>query len=474
MMSTSSDGEYTDMDIEIDGIWERVKRKRKRKRDPNSPTEENPRKLIQTQQEIQRVIFGSPTNAQQTKNNQQEKQSTSSTKNSHSKNTNNPSNKQIEYTLQDKNTVPFSKFHNKQNFSAKMKEISNKSYKYLFHIKTKENLTRKALSDIWDREHSETDDIILSTRSGFLLKTNQEKDNIIKTLNKLISSKEIENYFETQPLEKSSASNTNFNVSYSVVIGSVELEISDSEVSEFLSKGNIEHRYCKRIISRSTGKPTLMIRMITSCLQSSEKLLSEGIFYKHRYYPVYPSNPPTPIPQPCSRCQLFTHTRDNCTTPLRCTKCNGPHHYSKCNTQLPPKCAGCGAEDHAAWSLKCPKRPTKPIEGIPNNQIKSLNKKSAGIDPNMTRNSKIHSPVTIHDMIIDTYINKLNKENNSNREELITKLRKRFINQYYIDTVAHFSGNRLYILMFDLDQPMTTSPTQPISGPNNVQIHIET
>lgn len=217
-----------------------------------------------------------------------------------------------------------------------------------------------------------------------------------------------------------------------------------------------------------------MIRIITSCSNSSEKLLNEGLFYKHRHYPVYPSNPPAPIPQPCARCHSYTHTHEHCNNAIKCTKCGGSHHHSKCNSQLPAKCASCGSEEHAAWSLKCPRRPTKPIEGIPNIQIKPLNKKSRDIDPKITKNTKIHSAITIHDMIIDTYIHKLNKTNNTNRDELITKLRKRFISQYSIDTVAHFSGSRLYLLMFDLEDPMTSSPTQPIHSPNNVQIHIDT
>ena len=60
-----------------------------------------------------------------------------------------------------------------------------------------------------------------------------------------------------------------------------------------------------------------------------------------------------------------------------------------------------------------------------------------------------------------------------NREELISKLRKRFVTQYHIDTVTRFSGNRMYILLFDLEQPSKISPTQPIQGINNVQVQID-
>lgn len=76
-------------------------------------------------------------------------------------------------------------------------------------------------------------------------------------------------------------------------------------------------------------------------------------------------------------------------------------------------------------------------------------------------------------MIINTYISKINKEKNRDREELLKKLRKRFVTQYNIDTVASFSGNRLYILMFDLDEPLTVSPTEPMPGKNNIQVHVD-
>lgn len=167
------------------------------------------------------------------------------------------------------------------------------------------------------------------------------------------------------------------------------------------------------------------------------------------------------------------HTMENCTTPIKCSKCNGPRHFSKYNTQIRQKCVSCDAEEHTAWSLKCTKRPIKPIQGIPNNPIKLLNKKSKEIDKKITTSSKIHSNITVHDHILNTYINKLNKEKNTQREELIGKLRKRFVTQHNIDTIAHFSGNRVYILMFDLDEPLSISPTQPIEG-NNAQVHVDT
>lgn len=71
---------------------------------------------------------------------------------------------------------------------------------------------------------------------------------------------------------------------------------------------------------------------------------------------MYPSQPP--------------HKRENCTTPIKYSKCNGPHHFSKCKAQLPQKFVSCGAEDHAARSMKCPKRPTSQFKEFPTSPYK--------------------------------------------------------------------------------------------------------
>lgn len=444
-MPSDSDGSYecSEMEIEDNGQWKKARHKRKSRVETLGNTNKKNRL---SQEDINNIILGPNTNT--TKNTEI---------NTHTKN------------IQNKNTA----MHTNKNYSARMNEIVHKKFKHLFYITTVNDITRKDMSEIWETEQPQSDEVIIQTKKGFLIKTNKEKKIITETLNKLISNKKIKNYQETSDSYTPNHDRPTTSSSYSVIIGSVEHDITDSEISEQIKRMSIKHRYCKRIIAKANNKPTLMIRIITDCLKSSEQLLNEGVFYKHKHYPTFPSLPPAPIPQPCSRCLQFTHTKEQCTTPIKCTKCNGPHHYSKCNSPLPMKCTGCGSEEHAAWSLKCPKRPTQPIQGIPNTQIKPLNKKSQEIDKKITKNSKIHSPITIHDMIINTYISKINKEKNRDREELLKKLRKRFVTQYNIDTVASFSGNRLYILMFDLDEPLTTSPTEPIPGISNIQVHVD-
>ena len=139
---------------------------------------------------------------------------------------------------------------------------------------------------------------------------------------------------------------------------------------------------------------------------------------------------------------------------------------------VPPQCVACGIEDHKACTIKCPRRPRAPIEGIPNTTIKTLNKRSKDMNPHITNNARIHSYITVHDLIINTYTAKINKPKNSNRKELITKLRKIFIQSYNIDTTVAFSVNKMYILMFDLDQPISISPIKPSTRENKKQHNV--
>lgn len=355
------------------------------------------------------------------------------------------------------------------NYSAKMREIIHKHYKYLFYLKTSESKTRIEMSDIWETKFPNSQDVIIKTQQGFLLKTDNNKTIITTTLKHMVADKILNNFTET--VASSQPPRNTPSASYCCVIAAVELEIQDNIISDYLKSINIEHRYCKRIVSRQTNRPTLLIRIITGCLSSYERLLNNGLFYKNRHYAIHTAAPPQPVPLPCNRCQQYNHKTEDCTSPVKCTKCGGNHPDNKCPTQLPPKCVSCQSEEHAAWSSKCPKRPSQPIVGIPNIPIKSINKKSNEMDQKSTRNNRIHSPITVHDFIINTYIDKINKPQNTNREELLVKLKRKFIRNYNIDTTPVFSYNRLYILMFDLNNPESDSPTEPTPG--NIQVQIQ-
>lgn len=204
-----------------------------------------------------------------------------------------------------------------------------------------------------------------------------------------------------------------------------------------------------------------MMRVITGEVATFETLLGEGIYYRCRHYAVEPSRAPAPTPTPCAKCSLYTHTTAQCTTPTKCLKCGDAHATPLCTkTELPAKCAACQVEGHVAWSVKCPKRPKLPIAGIPNIKIKTLNKKSQHIDENikMTHN-RLHAPITLHDIIINTYVAKINNPKNTNREELLKKLKQKFVEEHNVDTTAVFSGSRMYVLMFDLNIANSTTAT---------------
>ena len=109
--------------------------------------------------------------------------------------------------------------------------------------------------------------------------------------------------------------------------------------------------------------------------------------------------------------------------------------------------------------------PKTPIEGIPNIKIKPANQLSHNIPSDIKKNYRIHSNVTIHDTIVNTYLFQLNTQKDSNREALINKLRDHFIDVYQIETIVNFvSGHHMYVLMIDLLDTTIPSPTLPTLG----------
>lgn len=457
----STESSETDSEDQMD--WsvvesEKKKRKKRRKTKKNSDLidlqEERINEIIgisQTQENVNIVKTGDK--IYQNK----DKETRATLSNPHDKNNDNQANK-----------------YKHKNFSAKMQEIINQKFHNLFYLNAPK-MNRIEMADIWNTERPNSKDVIIQTSKGFLLKSNTPKVIITGILSKLKKSKTIDNFSETTDNKHSRNEAGKKNESYSAIISQVEKILKDETISTYLTEVGIEHRYCKRIISRNTGNPTSLVRVITGQIAAYERLINGGLFYKNRHYPVYESTPPKPAPLPCRRCLQFTHETENCTSPIRCDKCTEAHSTNKCTKDLPIKCRACDATDHQAWAFKCPKRPTQPLEGIPNIPISSLNKKSNKISCEEKKKSIIHAPITIHDHIINTYIRKLNKPKNTNREELIVKLKKRFIKEYNIDTSLVFpGGNKVFIFMFDLDCPETISPTEPIQGNTaniNINIH---
>ena len=334
------------------------------------------------------------------------------------------------------------------------------SYKNTFLIKTHADLTRLEFVNIWSNTViiNPNSDLIIRTKIGIILKSNLDRS---VALEELIKNKTIDEFkLETNDTRPPSILRTLPKISYSLILRYVEKEIHENDVALALTSQGYNFSYCKRIIAKATNKPTLLIRLITSDLSSNDKLLSAGyLFLKNRAYSVIPSNPPKPIPQACGKCASFEHTTVNCSEPRKCSKCLGPHDTSLCSSLLPTRCIACNSDDHSSWSLKCPRRPTTPIPGIPNVPIVNINKKSNELEKKTTE-SRIHAPLTMHDFVLHTITLEINHPAVTNREELLKRLRKRFIQDFQIDTQVVFSGNRMYVLMFDLLAPNTDSPTE--------------
>lgn len=429
------------------GTFEPVKDRNKRGRDPDSP-------------DIELIGFDNNGEPKLQPHKKRVTKDLGNNKNEPTKNNNTAHN-----SNQNKNQHPQKNI----NYSDNMNAILHKKFKLMYFISpTNIDTTRLFMADTWEIEFPKTKDVIIKTKHGFLLKTDTDKKIIVKSLENLKTHSIIKDFKETAP--NTSPSRQISAPSFSVVISRVETEISDIDISNHLKEEEKPHRYCKRIISKATNKPTTLIRIITASEITFKSLLQDGFFYKSCHYPVYPSTPPPAAPKPCIKCNSFNHTTENCQEKTTCNKCSGDHATNKCTTNLEPKCTACNAIDHQAWSFKCPKRPTTPIPGIPNMPIKPINQKSREL-PEEIKKSRIHSSITIHDHIINTYINTLNDEKNNEekREELIQKLRKMFVNNFKIDTQAVFSGTRMYILMFDLEKPNSESPTKPSTEENITQ-----
>ncbi|CAH1101727.1 unnamed protein product [Psylliodes chrysocephalus] len=280
-MSISSDGDYTEMEVEEDGMWKKVRRKTKDK------LHNIPKRLNQLTKEIDDIIGTS----------------------SQTTNTKNPTYKNLSDT--NRNPQPHkNSYTNKNNFnknySPVMNTIVNKKYDNMFYLEAESSCTRMNISTGWNQIFPNADDIIIK----IVLKTNTNKDEIMGVLDRYVENGKILSYKESNPNTKPPTSSPL--PSYSVIIARIEQEIDENSISRHLTNLNLEHRYCKRIIARSNAEPTIMIRIITGSQTTSEILLSHGLHYHYQHYPVYPSKAPEPVPQPCSKWQEYTHTTENC------------------------------------------------------------------------------------------------------------------------------------------------------------------
>ncbi|XP_066258008.1 uncharacterized protein [Euwallacea similis] len=340
----------------------------------------------------------------------------------------------------------------------------NPTFTHTFTVVAPTSTTRVLFALEWEKISPDNKDIIIKQERNLLIKTNNE-GGTAEAL-QMLTQREIIASFKVNKTPTAVMNQTNtvrrMSPSYSVVATGVDLDITDDMFLKHLEGLGLNVRFCRRIISRQRSTPTLMMRLITGDLTTYEKLINDrAVHFLGRLFRIVESKPPAPIPVPCSKCNSFEHRSEDCKVPTKCNKCQGSHPTATCKSPLSPRCTACNSEDHAAWSMKCPKRPTAPIDGIPNVKIKCLNRRTAEVSIAMSRDSRIHSAITIHDYIINKYKIQINKTTNTDREELLKKLRKQFVGDFAVDTSVVFFGNNMYILMFDMLSPSKTSPTEP-------------
>lgn len=250
-----------------------------------------------------------------------------------------PTNKPTTTTSTKNNIQPTIPRQNPPTTSKRMQEIIRPTFTFAYFLQTLEGTTRLNIADAWSSLTPSTRDDIIQTSRGFILKTNTDPAITGPLLLQMVANKAIQNFAETNTNKVKQTPSTP-SLTYSVVVHSVEPEISDLELSNHLNKIGLQHRFCKRIISRATNRPTRMMRVITGEVATFETLLGEGIYYRCRHYAVEPSRAPAPTPTPCAKCSLYTHTTAQCTTPTKCLKCGDAHATPLCtNFRSRMKCA---------------------------------------------------------------------------------------------------------------------------------------
>lgn len=145
---------------------------------------------------------------------------------------------------------------------------------------------------------------------------------------------------------------------FSLVVRSVDLNITPQDIQDTLTHLNLDFLRAWRIRSKATDQDTRFIRILTKSPSTLDRLLENGLPMFGRNYPCEPSRLPGPQPLQCGRCFSYGHPTSLCRQTPICSLCAGSHPSSSC-TQQPPKptCTNCKGE-HLPYSQKCPQRPS--------------------------------------------------------------------------------------------------------------------
>ena len=147
-------------------------------------------------------------------------------------------------------------------------------------------------------------------------------------------------------------------VTHQVVIKNVDVEVTQEEMDEVLTRQSLPYKSVKRIHSRQRDMPTRMFRLILKDEETKKKLLRDGINLDMMHYKCIPALEDTktyPKVMQCFKCQkLGDHLVGSCQNEQKCVLCSGPHRKAECSvTKESYKCANCKG-NHAAWSQECP------------------------------------------------------------------------------------------------------------------------
>ena len=148
-------------------------------------------------------------------------------------------------------------------------------------------------------------------------------------------------------------------VTHQVIIKNVDVEVTQDEMDEILSRQNLPFKSAKRIHSRQLDAPTKMIRLVLKDEDTKKKLLRDGINLDQMHYKCVPAledSKTFPKVLQCFKCQqIGDHHASSCTNEQKCVLCSGPHRKSECKAKKESfKCANCDGT-HASWSHECPR-----------------------------------------------------------------------------------------------------------------------
>lgn len=253
-----------------------------------------------------------------------------------------------------------------------------------------------------------------------------------RSLTKLLDEKDYEYYTYRLKEEKD----------ISAIIRNLPMSITTSEVIEELKILNYPVQSVIRLTNKDKAPTPLLAIQLLNNPRAQEifklnKLLNCIIIIEPRRISKDP-------PQ-CTNCQRYGHIHKSCKLQPRCVKCNGQHHYSKCEkTQItPPNCVNCNGAHPANY---------KGCTYFKNIKIEKTNKIQKYLSPptenehiiNLTKNNNTNIPTkklpnrTKYAEIIKGKPNIINTTQN-NADNIFTE----YLNENLQKTISQFIKNIL-------------------------------